>query len=80
MPTRHLQRPRANDALAVDATVLATPREEAHVSGVKLTIAILAWILASLAIAALTLGAARAVAPAWAANTNETATVVGAEG
>ncbi len=41
--------------------------------------AILAWILASVAIGAITLFAARAVAPAWAANTNETATVVVAE-
>jgi hypothetical protein len=37
------------------------------------------WILASVAIGAITLLAARVVAPAWAVNTNETATVVVAE-
>jgi len=41
--------------------------------------AILAWILASVAIGAITLFAARVVAPAWAANANESATVVVAE-
>jgi membrane protease YdiL (CAAX protease family) len=41
--------------------------------------AILVSILASVAIGAITLFAARVVAPAWAATTNETATVVVAE-
>jgi hypothetical protein len=59
-----LQHPPATEARAFDASAPANRRAEARVSGARLTLAILAWILVSLVIAALTLVVARVVAPA----------------
>lgn len=49
------------------------------VAGTRLGAALALWIVASVVIAGITLVVARALAPGWAANTNETATVIAAE-
>ncbi len=51
-------------------------RDPPRLTGAKLGAAIVAWILGSVAIGGFTLLVARAAAPAWAANTNEIATVI----
>jgi membrane protease YdiL (CAAX protease family) len=47
--------------------------------GARVVAALVVWIVASVVIAGLTLIVVRALAPGWAANANETATVIAAE-
>jgi membrane protease YdiL (CAAX protease family) len=74
----------ANDGLTSGPTnqgsqASQTSQDPPPIAGARVVAALVLWIVASVGIAGLTLIVARVIAPGWAANTNETATVIAAE-
>jgi membrane protease YdiL (CAAX protease family) len=71
----------ANDRLTSGLTNQGSQTSQAPppIAGARVVAALVLWIVASVVIASLTLVVARALAPGWAANTNEAATVIAAE-